>query len=98
MVPYLGVYLTDLTFIEDGNSDFLPAPENHMINFDKRRKISKSITEIKMYQQIPYFLMDISQIQDFLLQVQGLDEKMLYKRSLVGKLIIYCLFMLIDFI
>ena len=86
MVPYLGVYLTDLTFIEDGNADFLPAPEKHMINFDKRRKISKSITEIKMYQQIPYFLMDISQIQDFLLQVQGLDEKMLYKRSLVGRM------------
>lgn len=83
MVPYLGVYLTDLTFIEDGNSDMLPAPQNNYINFDKRKKISKSITEIKMYQQIPYFLMDVDQIQEFLLGVQGIDEKMLYKRSLV---------------
>jgi len=83
VVPYLGVYLTDLTFIEDGNSDMLPAPQNNYINFDKRKKISKSITEIKMYQQIPYFLMDVDQIQEFLLGVQGIDEKMLYKRSLV---------------
>ncbi len=35
-IPYLGVYLTDLTFIEDGNKDF----SNGLINFDKRRKIS----------------------------------------------------------
>jgi len=83
VVPYLGVYLTDLTFIEDGNNDFLPAPNNHLINFDKRKKISKSITEIKMYQQIPYFFNDVTEIQDFLYSVKGLDEKTLYSRSLV---------------
>ena len=81
-MPFLGVYLTDLTFIEDGNSNFLPAPNEKMINFDKRRKISKSISEIKLYQQVPYFLMEIQEIQDFLIKVNGLDESLLYKRSL----------------
>merc|ERR1712146_168540 len=34
-IPYLGVYLTDLTFIEDGNANEL----GELINFSKRRKI-----------------------------------------------------------
>ena len=33
-IPFLGLYLTDLTFIEDGNKDFLANSE--FINFDKR--------------------------------------------------------------
>jgi RasGEF domain len=37
-IPYLGVYLTDLTFIEEGNKDFI---NETLINFDKRRKISQ---------------------------------------------------------
>lgn len=99
VVPYLGVYLTDLTFIEDGNSDMLPALQDMFINFDKRRKISKSITEIKMYQQIPYFLMNVDQIQEFLLGVQGIDEKMLYKRSLVGRIrFLFFLFFFFSFL
>jgi hypothetical protein len=34
LVPYLGVYLSDLTFIEDGNADTV---HNGLINFDKQR-------------------------------------------------------------
>eukprot|EP00002_Diphylleia_rotans_P026277 TRINITY_DN5229_c0_g1_i1.p1 TRINITY_DN5229_c0_g1~~TRINITY_DN5229_c0_g1_i1.p1 ORF type:complete len:1023 (+),score=199.17 TRINITY_DN5229_c0_g1_i1:71-3139(+) len=36
-VPYIGVYLTDLTFIEHGNPDFF----NKLINFHKRELIFK---------------------------------------------------------
>lgn len=39
-LPYLGTYQSDITFIEDGNPDFLPAdadaPANTLINFKKR--------------------------------------------------------------
>jgi len=85
VAPFLGVYLTDLTFIEDGNGDFVPDPNNpdkRLINFDKRRKISRSIAEIKLYQQEPYPFYDIVEIQNFLCGVRGLDERVLLKRSL----------------
>lgn len=34
-VPYIGMYLTDLTFIEDGN----PNNSNNLINFSKRKLV-----------------------------------------------------------
>ena len=44
VIPYLGVYLSDLTFLEDGNPDF----SGNLINFDKRRRIATVINEIKV--------------------------------------------------
>ena len=80
----MGVYLTDLTFIEDGNADFLPetSPHGRLVNFDKRRKLSRSIAEIKLYQQDRYPLHDIVEIQNFICSARGLDERVLLKRSL----------------
>jgi hypothetical protein len=46
-----GVYLSDLTFIEDGNADTV---HNGLINFDKRRFLANVISEIQQYQQTPY--------------------------------------------
>eukprot|EP01113_Clastostelium_recurvatum_P023851 TRINITY_DN2845_c0_g1_i3.p1 TRINITY_DN2845_c0_g1~~TRINITY_DN2845_c0_g1_i3.p1 ORF type:complete len:831 (+),score=173.86 TRINITY_DN2845_c0_g1_i3:194-2494(+) len=46
LVPYLGVYLTDLTFMEDGNPNIV----NNLINFKKREMIYNVIMEIQQYQ------------------------------------------------
>jgi len=54
-IPYLGMYLTDLTFIEDGNKDEVDG----LINFDKRRKISFVIREVQQYQLANYNLNDV---------------------------------------
>jgi hypothetical protein len=78
-IPYLGVYLTDLTFIEDGNKDFIA---ENLINFDKRRKISQVILEIQQYQQTPYCLEEVPVIKQFLLDVQFWDENEAYAASL----------------
>jgi len=51
-VPFLGVYLTDLTFIEDGNPDRLKTDER-LINFGKRQKTAEVIKEIMIYQSTP---------------------------------------------
>ena len=45
-LPYIGVYLTDLTFIEDGNPDLVAG---NLINFQVRKEQCKncsSLTEL----------------------------------------------------
>eukprot|EP00297_Palpitomonas_bilix_P023714 CAMPEP_0113894482 /NCGR_PEP_ID=MMETSP0780_2-20120614/16752_1 /TAXON_ID=652834 /ORGANISM="Palpitomonas bilix" /LENGTH=629 /DNA_ID=CAMNT_0000885047 /DNA_START=31 /DNA_END=1920 /DNA_ORIENTATION=- /assembly_acc=CAM_ASM_000599 len=63
IVPYLGVYLTDLTFIEDGNPDNV----GDLINFTKREYVFNVILEVQQYQQLGYNLLDIVQVRDLLL-------------------------------
>jgi hypothetical protein len=50
ILPYIGVSLTDLTFIEEGNQD----GTNDKINFRKRELGYKSIREVTQYQISPY--------------------------------------------
>jgi hypothetical protein len=51
ILPYLGVCLRDLLFIEDGNPDRL---ENGMFNFHKLRMVANVITQIQYFQEKPY--------------------------------------------
>jgi hypothetical protein len=62
-IPHLGVFLQDLTFIEDGNEDII---DDNLINFAKRRMIYKSILTIRQFQQSPYNLYSADCIQDYL--------------------------------
>ena len=53
-LPYLGVYLTDLTFTEDGNKDFVSPkdrPKEKLINFKKRALVHNVVAELQLYQQ-----------------------------------------------
>jgi hypothetical protein len=81
-IPYLGVYLTDLTFIEDGMKNNMNGRDD-LINFDKRRKLSAVIHEIQQYQQTPYHLLVEDTIRAYLQSIEGLTEKALYKYSLI---------------
>eukprot|EP01087_Luapelamoeba_hula_P024732 TRINITY_DN951_c0_g1_i2.p1 TRINITY_DN951_c0_g1~~TRINITY_DN951_c0_g1_i2.p1 ORF type:complete len:1420 (+),score=271.34 TRINITY_DN951_c0_g1_i2:114-4373(+) len=80
-IPYLGVYLTDLTFIEDANNDYL-SDSQKLINFDKRRKISLVIREIQQYQQAPYCLEALPVIRDYLLNSEFWGENETFDASL----------------
>merc|ERR1712130_748419 len=59
-VPYLGTYLSDLTFIEVGNSD---SNENGLINFKKDRHIAKVIFTLQKYQGVMYHFQPLLKLQ-----------------------------------
>jgi len=80
-IPYIGVYLTDLTYMEDGNPNFI----DNRINFTKRSLISTLIREIQQYQAINYSIKPIKELQQ-LLNFPLFSEEMekeLYKISLL---------------
>lgn len=63
-VPFLGVYLTVLTFIQDGAKDTLK--EGGLINFQKRQKTADVIQEITKFQMQPYNLTKLAAIRNFI--------------------------------
>jgi len=46
-LPYFGLFLTDITFIEDGNPDYV---HDGLINFGKQEMLSKVLSKIRFYQ------------------------------------------------
>ncbi|ANB14527.1 Ras family guanine nucleotide exchange factor CDC25 [Sugiyamaella lignohabitans] len=64
-VPFFGVYLTDLTFVEDGNPDYLDT-EHKIVNFAKRQKTATIIENIRQFQIVPYNFEELADVQLFL--------------------------------
>ncbi|PGH22907.1 hypothetical protein AJ80_02956 [Polytolypa hystricis UAMH7299] len=92
-LPFVGTYLTDLTFVDHGNQNTrtLPTDEGSIavINFDKHVKTAKIISELQRF-QIPYRLVEVPElqtwIQDQLVRVRSAGEttfQKYYRRSLV---------------
>jgi len=78
LVPYLGIYLTDLTFIEDGHKK---KTSDGLVNFLQRRQQADVIREIQQYQQSPYCLETVTFIQDYLNGLSYYDDNTLWKLS-----------------
>ncbi|GAB7339223.1 hypothetical protein MBLNU457_5880t1 [Dothideomycetes sp. NU457] len=81
-IPFFGVYLTDLTFIEDGIPSIIKKTD--LINFAKRAKTAEVISDIQQYQNVPYQLQPVPELQDYILknmQTAG-DVHEMYERSL----------------
>jgi len=81
-IPYLGIYLRDLTFIGDGNPNNFEN-QNGLINFDKRRMVAAVIYEKVEYSQAWYNLKEAPEVQNFIRKCQHMNENALYKHSLL---------------
>jgi hypothetical protein len=70
-LPFVGTYLTDLTFVDAGNPATKQLPgigdEEGMsvINFDKHTRTAKIIGELQRF-QIPYRLAEVPELQEWL--------------------------------
>ena len=94
-LPFVGTYLTDLTFVDIGNQTTRQLPgegserSKSVINFDKHMKTAKIISELQRF-QIPYRFTEIPELQtwmqDQLVRVRTSDESSMqnhYRRSLI---------------
>ncbi|KIM89141.1 hypothetical protein PILCRDRAFT_768369 [Piloderma croceum F 1598] len=89
-VPFLGLYLTDVTFCREGNPNFRASPGNpakKLLNFNKYHKLARIVQDMQRF-QVPYNLKAIPEVQEYL---NGAFEKAkhhgdlqdLYRRSLL---------------
>jgi hypothetical protein len=90
------VFLTDLTFVDEGNQTYVPNPNKSeggagdelLINWSKAKLLANVLTEVHEAQQSPYNLQPVHQIQA-LLQTDRLrtecvaDESELWEVSLL---------------
>lgn len=65
-LPFVGTYLTDLTFVDAGNPPTKQlADGTSVINFDKHTRTAKIIGELQRF-QIPYRLAEVPELQEWL--------------------------------
>jgi son of sevenless len=74
---FRGVYLTDLTFVEEGNLDFI----KNLINFGKRELVYNILEEIQRYQQTPYVFPLVDSISPHPLSPPFSNLSLIYFRS-----------------
>ncbi|KAI0320546.1 ras guanine nucleotide exchange factor domain-containing protein [Amylostereum chailletii] len=89
-VPFLGLYLTDITFSREGNPSHRPSPlaaDKKLLNFNKYHKMARIVQDMQRF-QVPYTLKGIPEVQSYLNHAferskhHG-DLQDLYRRSLL---------------
>jgi len=79
-IPYLGLYLTDLVFVDEGN----PNKINNVINWRKREQIYTIINSIQQFQHFRYEFPPTTQnILAYLQEVPHHEKDLLYNFSLM---------------
>ena len=94
-LPFVGTYLTDLTFVDVGNQTtrqlHSDCPDGNLavINFDKHMKTARIISELQRF-QVPYRFVEVPElqtwVQDQLVRVRSSDQSNVqsyYRRSLL---------------
>jgi len=76
-LPYLGMFLTDLNMVEEGNSNSL----NDLINFEKRTRLAFVMKQILTFQKYSYQFLTEPRIHSFLTQIGALNDEALHHFS-----------------
>ncbi|XP_065178770.1 uncharacterized protein LOC135809364 [Sycon ciliatum] len=78
-MPYIGIFMADLTFIDTGNDNLLPGG---LINFSKCRLIYSQIRQILAAQNTPYNFEAIPSLEESLTKMHVLNPDILGEMSL----------------
>ncbi|ELP89184.1 guanine nucleotide exchange factor, putative [Entamoeba invadens IP1] len=69
VVPYLGLFLSDVLFTDDGSPS---KNKKNEINFEKSKKMGSYIESFDMYQRTKFDIPENSVIRDFMFKVQNM--------------------------
>ena len=87
-VPYLGLYLTDLTFIEDGNPDTVAAADGsgaERLNFAKCQMVAKALGEVAHFQRAVYAAPAQNMVLAFLRSLAPPNDDEIFQMSLAAE-------------
>jgi len=73
-LPYMGCVLGDLTFMDEGNPNYITEDNVRLINFPKLHLINRSITEIHQYQKSRFSMNLKEPVYTFLQQMPVLQD------------------------
>jgi hypothetical protein len=77
-VPYAGVHLQDLIFIDEGN----PAMDEHRINFRRHSQTCAVVLRLMRYQKVYHNYKRCDEIQKFISDLPQLKDKEMFDKSL----------------
>jgi len=83
-IPYLGLYFTDLVFIEEGNPTYLKDAPN-LINWEKALMSYNAVEEIQRFQPYSFVLNPCPAVQTYLtniLAASNMSDTQAYQMSL----------------
>lgn len=70
-IPYIGIYLSDLVVLDESMSDDVQG----LINFAKREKIARILSNMSLFQQKPYVFRSVGILREYLSSLEcSLDE------------------------
>jgi hypothetical protein len=82
-LPLLDLVLSDLTFIDQSEADYVDPPRCEIINFRKMRLMGNVLSSLQSFQRVSYRLKELPVVQEFLAKgVLIADEQTLLKLSL----------------
>ena len=58
-IPFLGVSLQDLVYVEEGNSDFIAEGETRIVNFAKFRQWARVVKSVTQFKQPSYNFIEV---------------------------------------
>eukprot|EP01128_Nolandella_sp_AFSM9_P006635 TRINITY_DN3460_c0_g1_i1.p1 TRINITY_DN3460_c0_g1~~TRINITY_DN3460_c0_g1_i1.p1 ORF type:complete len:1214 (-),score=256.36 TRINITY_DN3460_c0_g1_i1:159-3764(-) len=81
-LPYVGTFLSDLTFIDEGNPDHVEVEGSQYVNFQKYSMICRSIKKFVLYQENRTQFQVREPYYSYLRNLPKLEEKELHELSL----------------
>eukprot|EP01112_Ceratiomyxa_fruticulosa_P016097 TRINITY_DN4828_c0_g4_i1.p1 TRINITY_DN4828_c0_g4~~TRINITY_DN4828_c0_g4_i1.p1 ORF type:complete len:1215 (+),score=257.42 TRINITY_DN4828_c0_g4_i1:149-3793(+) len=81
-LPYIGVFLSDLVFIDEGNSDYC---EDALVNMEKQFLVASAIRHIMDTQLVNYSFIPVPEITQYLFELKGVSDSVAYQMSLIAE-------------